>query len=316
MNFQSQQIANLISESAAQREQQYNGDTTAADVALDVAAVDLHPAASASACDVAYAIFLEPDPDADPNKSFGETCIDTAIRLFQPIPTIAHCELLIPPVPATESMRVQFATYINQSSSWKVDQSDNFNYYLTSNTGRWRALPIFGKDVGRKLRSECDLETGVPYSLGRYITSAKPFRALSWVLPRKRRSPAHCATLVARVITRAVPNTLANPEGWYGPSSLFLELRENAKEEAVRMQATTHARLSESTINAIDALLRGQISSVPSLGDEACIAATRALTVRACADLVDGDEVAQKLSQKQLAAALLKWVVLRPKQHE
>lgn len=302
MSFYSTRIAQLLHENASKpaEEQEF----------VAVTAPGSH---DPHTCDVAYVLFLEPTADPDPNASLGESCIDTAIRLFQPVPTIAHCEILLPPVPATESMRVQFATYIGQISAWKTDASDNYNYYLKMNMGRWRALPVFGHNLTRKLRTECDQEVGVRYSLGRYITSSTAFRAFSWLVPKRRRSPGHCATLTARVISRAAPNTLKKSEAWYGPSSLFLELAENAKDEAIRMSASTRPQLSDVTTSALEVLLRGQLKTVQALGDDLCVEATRALTLKVCADLVDGDEVAQRISQKQLASALLKWVVLRNK---
>ena len=79
------------------------------------------------------------------------------------------------------------------------------------------------------------------------------------------------------------------------------------------MGATATQMLPQHTVAAIDRLLRGQMTrdNVVDLGDDACLDATRSLTLRVCADLINGDLAAQRISQKQLASALLKWTLLR-----
>ena len=81
-------------------------------------------------CDVAYVLFLE--PTHDPRRSAGEQCLDVAIRNFQPAPALAHCELLLPPLPAGEAERTQFATYLGKQSGWQVDRQDGFGFYLAA----------------------------------------------------------------------------------------------------------------------------------------------------------------------------------------
>jgi hypothetical protein len=263
-----------------------------------------------SKCDVAYLLFLEPPLEPDPNNTALESCIDTAIRMFQPLPVLAHCELLVPPVPSCDP-RIQFATYIGQSSAWQLKNADGKTYYLNQNIGRWRAVPVFGKDITEKMRSECDAEIGVSYSLARYVTSAAPMRFFASLMPDKRRSPAHCATLTARVINHAAPNILKHSSAWYSPSSLYLDASSACRERAMDLGITdTSHKVPQHTSEAIDKLLRGAMTSanVSSLGNEACMDATRALTVRVCKDLISGDATAQRLSQRQLASALLRWV--------
>ena len=51
--------------------------------------------------------------------------------------------------------------------------------------------------------------------------------------------------------------------------------------------------------------------TVEALGDENCMEAVRALTLRVTNAIVAGDEAAQRITQKQLATAVLRWVILR-----
>ena len=309
MSFHSVQIAQLLHERSVAAEE--------ADRVHDSATTSLNstnsPNSPGDTCDVAYLLFLEPTQESDPNMNALESCIDTAIRVFQPTPALAHCEVLIPPVPSHESVRSQFATYLGKQSAWQTDKTDGYNYYLMTNMGRWRAVPVFAQDLAQRLRRECDQEIGVAYSLSRYITSAKPMRFLAWALPDTRRSPAHCATLSARVLRRTVPEALSHPAAWYGPSSLYLELCDSTKRQAIHMGVTNSPVPPVHTVSAIERLLRGQMTreNIAALGDENCLDATRALTLRVCSDLVDGDVSAQRISQKQLASALLRWVLLR-----
>lgn len=74
------------------------------------------------------------------------------------------------------------------------------------------------------------------------------------------------------------------------------------------------AELRCDALNLRCALGKGEkYDTVKTLGDELCIDATRALTLKVCGDLIEGDDVSQRISQKQLASALLKWVLLRDK---
>tara|TARA_B100000575_G_scaffold56054_1_gene42132 strand:+ start:4005 stop:4943 length:939 start_codon:yes stop_codon:yes gene_type:complete len=308
MSFQNVHIAQLLNEISDTPRKSFD-DELVGSVLPDP--VERHE--TGATCDVAYLMFLEPSVDPDPNMGPLDACINTAIRVFQPNPIIAHCELLIPPVPEHEGLRSQFATYIGRTSGWQSDKSEGLQYYLITNLGRWRAVPIFSKDIAAKLRYECDQEIGVPYSISRYITSARPMRFFASLLPDRRRSPAHCATLAARVLRKAVPGSLKRCSAWYAPSTLFLEASEHTKGVAKQMGATATQMLPQHTVAAIDRLLRGQMTrdNVVDLGDDACLDATRSLTLRVCADLINGDLAAQRISQKQLASALLKWTLLR-----
>jgi len=271
------------------------------------------PESSPAACDVVYAVFLEPAPARDPRWSSLECAIDTAVRLFQPTPTFAHCELLVPPVPADEGLRTNFATYFGRKSAWQTDKLDSYSYYLVENAGRWRAVPIFQANAGAKLRNEADMELGVEYSLSRYLSAVPPGRWLAGMVADRRRSPAHCATLTARVLRNSAVYSPAHTSAWYGPSTLYQELTHVATWKAERMGAAAWEGMPLQTAHHVESLLRGVMASetVHEVGDHGCMEAVRALTMRACNALVRSDDVTQRLTQQQLATALLRWVVLR-----
>lgn len=266
-------------------------------------------------CDVAYVLFLEPSAAADQRRSPGEQCLDVAIRNFQPAPALAHCELLLPPLPAGEAERTQFATYLGKQSGWQVDRQDGFGFYLVEHGSRWRALPVFSPNAASRLRAEADMELGVEYSLARYLTSARPLRFFSGLVSDSRRAPAHCANLAARVLKNGLEGSFSLPHSsnYYGPSSLYIELCAQARSSARRLGAQETAALAPSAAHGIEQLLRAPMTAatVQALGDEGCMEAVRALTVRALGALVGGDGAAGRLTQQQLATALLRWVLLR-----
>jgi len=264
-------------------------------------------------CDVTYALFLEPRPESDPRWTTAECVVDKAVRTFQPHPALAHCELLMPPVPTDEGMRTNFATYFGRHSAWQTDKVDGFSYYLIENAERWRAVPIFSVNAAAKLRGECDSELGVPYSLMRYLSAVPPFRSLAGWLSDKRRAPAHCATLTARVLKNSTVYMPVHASAWYGPSTLYKELADQATWKGERLGAGSWEGMPLQTAQNVEQLLRGVMSpqTVQDVGDMGCLDAVRGLTMRACNALINSDETAQRLTQQQLATALLRWVVLR-----
>ena len=264
-------------------------------------------------CDVVYALFLESAQETDERWSTLECAINKAVRYFQPSPALAHCELLLPPVPAEEGLRTQFATYFGRQSAWQTDKIDGYNYYLVENAGRWRAVPIFQANAGAMLRNEADMELGVHYSLARYLSAVPPGRWLANFVADKRRSPAHCATLTARVLRNSSVYTPIHTSAWYGPSTLYHELSNVATWKAERMGAASWEGMPLTTATHVESLLRGVMApdTVHSVGETGCLEAVRALTMRACNALVQSDDVSQRLTQQQLATALLRWVVLR-----
>jgi hypothetical protein len=267
-------------------------------------------------CDVVYAIFLEPRPTPDPRWTTAERLIDKAVRSFQPFPVLAHCELVVPPVPSSEGNRTQFATYFGAKSAWQTDKASGVDFYLVENANRWRAVPIFSANAAANVRAECDCELGVDYSLSKYLTSTPPLNLLANWMPDNRRSPAHCATISARVLRNAcspVDGAPSRPSSYYGPSSLFNELTQSAGWRGAAIGACKYDGIDSETAGHVEQLLRGVMSqeTVAAVGDHNCMEAVRALTMRACKAISQGDLISQRLTQQQLANALLRWVVLR-----
>ena len=130
-------------------------------------------------------------------------------------------------------------------------------------------------------------------------------------LADRRRSPAHCGTLTTRVLRNSRVYIPAHPPAFYGPSTLFRELSDCVAVKA--MASPDYQGMSSDTTARVDTLLRAPMSSstIEKLGDAACLDAVHALTLRVVDASRSADETARRITQKQLATALLRWVVLR-----
>lgn len=270
------------------------------------------------ACDVTYALFLEPPEGGDPNWTFGEWLIDAAIKKFCPSPAMAHVELVAPPIPDSSGGRVHFATYLGASGAgWQNTSAkeDGVAFYLVDNGSRWRALPIFGANAAGAVREAAEANVHAPYSLGMYVTSVPPLRALAGWIGDQPRHKGHCAVVSARVLKEAgVGAALRHPSPYYSPSTLYNDLLASVATpltEGERAGLTSVA--PEECEQAVDTLLRAPMSyaTVRDLGDAACIDAVRAMTLRVCEAAEAGDAVASRVAQKQLASTLLRWCLLR-----
>lgn len=280
-------------------------------------------AALKTSCDVSYAIFLEPRESADPNWGVGEWLADEAIRRFSPDPVLAHCELVAPPIPNSSGGRVHFATYMGRAGAdWQNMRSkdDGISFYLIENGSRWRALPIFGPNAAQKVREAAQSNLHSPYSIGMYVTSARPMRALSGMWSDEPGHMGHCATITSRVLKEAGIGTgLHHCSAWYSPSSLYNDLSTSvgsqlAEGERDALTSVTPTKCTQT----IETLLHAPMSyaTVRELGDTACVDAVRALTLKVCAAAESGDPVASRIAQKQLGTALLRWVLLREDEME
>ena len=279
-------------------------------------ALNIPSGVASEGCDVAFALFMEPLEKPDPRWSWPAYFIDLAIRMGQPSPTMIHCELLIPPVPHDEGDRTQFATYFGHKSAWQSDHLDGLGYYLIEHGHNWRAVPIFAENAAERLREEANKEIGVSYSLARYATSAFPLRAFCNLVPVGRRKPAHCATLLSRVLKNALPESAPRHHAaYYGPATLYAELQNRAGEYGAALASGESgvAMLPKQTEDSIETLLRKPMTheTVSSLGDTNCMEAVRALTLRVTDAIVSGDSAAQRITQQQLATAVLRWTILR-----
>jgi hypothetical protein len=63
----------------------------------------------------------------------------------------------------------------------------------------------------------------------------------------------------------------------------------------------------------VETLLRAPMGSeaIDGIGDQGCMEAVRALTLKACHALTSSDTAAQRMTQQQLASALLRWILFR-----
>eukprot|EP00966_Prymnesium_polylepis_P026262 605910-Prymnesium_polylepis.2 len=256
--------------------------------------------------DVVFAMFLEPHdppPGSEP-PTFFDKLVTFAVTNLQPSPVMAHVELVVPCVVGADQP-VNFATYIGSTSGWQKDIGNNEKYYLVNNANRWRAVPVFGKNVASISREVCNDSEGVHYSLMRYATAAWAFRGLSSLVPDRKHSPAHCATLTARILRSVVGKSwLKHASAWYGPASLYAELCSDLGSKAIAPETTL---LSAQQAEVVEVLLRHSDDEAMGLGDKRCMEAIRALTLKAASAEAFGDSAIKTLTQKQLATALLRW---------
>jgi hypothetical protein len=276
-------------------------------------------AADRASCDVVYVLFLEPRENGEPvSTSIFERLTDAAIKRFSPTPTISHCEIALPPIPDSASGHVNFATYVGHHAGWQNVQSkaEGVDFYLINNGSRWRALPVFGRDITNAVRSACEANVGAPYSLAQYPTSTWLGRGLAWLWDDRPRHGGHCATITARVLKAAGVSTAAleHPSAWYSPGSLYHALHATV---GGPLEASEHGGLRtvdpQTCAEAIETLLLKPLSyaAVRALGDAACIDAVRTLTAQVCAASERCDPAEGRRAQKRLGTALLRWMLLR-----
>lgn len=260
-----------------------------------------------------FLMCLEPGAKPAPGSTAFERGINAVVEAMQPSPGILHVELCFAP---DGSGNANFATYLGNCAGWGKSFGNQRSFYLGNNASSWRAVPVVARGASERVRQECGHHISTCYSISRYLTSVPPFRALAGLLPDNVGSPAHCATLSARILKRAVPQIeLRHPSAWYSPATLFLELdsesaRLAAREELAQTTQAVRARVEEEEeADAMHSLLKGSDDEVAALTTEACSRAVHALATRAIDEGLD--ETTRRLVQRQLATALLRSAVVR-----
>ena len=248
---------------------------------------------------------------------------------------LTHVELVIPPndpsssgSPASndDEARMNFATYLGKRADWGSQFGDPEEFYLGKNFDAWRATPVLAWDAANRLRDECETHhVKTPYAawfrLYNYPFSVPPLRSLAWTLDDAPKTPAHCATLSARILRRALPETeLPMSSAWYGPSTLFLELASERRMRAYQRQILDYDQsrsLPEVEEDAAAAergertLLYGSDLEVYRLGQHECHLGTEGVARKAINAVVEGDATMARMWQKNLAKALMRWTQLR-----
>ena len=285
-----------------------------------------------------YAVGLEAD---SPNADWGifERGIDALVQSFQPSPVLTHIELAIPPALPQEGAstsqyhdfhsdgrHVHFATYLGKRADWGSQFEDSVDFYLEKNFESWRATPVIAWDAANRIREECEYNhTCTPYApiyrLYNYPFSIPPLRSIAWTLDDQPKTAAHCATLSARVLRRALPEIdLPNSSPWYGPSTLCLELASERRMRAYQRQISDYdasrsiAEVEDDSTFADRAehvLLRGSDLEVCRLTQEECHLGTEALARKAMSAVVNHDATMARMWQKNLAKALMRWSHVR-----
>lgn len=259
--------------------------------------------------DVIFLLLLDGPAHPNPHWSWGERLIDDVIQIAQPAPPVTHIELLFPP--SSEHKDMHFSTYIGAQAGFGKSFPNQRTFYMGDNAAQWRAVPLCAKDATMRVRAECEKHVDTKYSLMRYVFAIPPLRAISSLLPESTGSAAHCANLTARCLRNALPELgVQHNSNWYGPTTLALELVSEARERETRsaIEASTPVRSvgeDEEVARAVSTLLHDTDEKLKALPLQLVRHAITALSLRAVGE--DLDDVAKRITQKQLATALLRY---------
>lgn len=254
---------------------------------------------------------------ADPSWSLSRKALDFMIRAFQPAPVFTHVELLL--LPRTRGDETHFSTYLGHTAGWGSSFPGSRNFYLGSlNVNHWRAIPVQGTKIAEMLRRVCCASSKAPYSLSRYAFSVPPLRALASFLPDDPSSPAHCAGLTARLLSEACRDVaLPHSPPWYSPSTIYIELARPSRmlsitQRAAELRHQTALVEDEEIAGAVETLLRGSDLAVQTMSSQLSEKGIVHLTEIVAAQRIGSvcDAVRERILEKQLARALLRYVEL------
>ena len=262
---------------------------------------------------LSFALFLEGSPPAS-EKSFFERILDYLVRRFQPSPSCTHVELFVPPL--VNSDEPHFSTYLGLDSTktppvpftanWGSQFGGGREFYTNpkGNLGLWRAVPIVGEKITIALRNEASKHVETPYGLvwripWLYVFAVPPFRAFAGWLSDETAAPAHCATLVARIL-KGVSVNLDKPSTWYGPSTLLLELTRQAR-------MSGYSKFEVEGAQPAQILVQERNEDVQKMAPDDYVAAIKHLTNLVIDASVAGDVENERIHQQNLAKALLRF---------
>ena len=242
------------------------------------------------------------------SSSFSATA-EWLTELFSPKPTKIHVALLS--LIGSESRCYPYSTYVGIGAGWDIQFSheDMVAYYLQGPySGCWRAFPIATtKAEASTFAKNCKACEKAPYSISRYVCSIPPFRQMTRLLNDDCKSPAHCAGLSARVLSRTF-GFLKHASPYYHPTSLYEECRDVslATRQATRFRSDAGVVIAPDLEKVENTLLFGTLSSVAGVGakeasDVFSHASASLLNARAGGQETDALEAA-------LATMLLRWV--------
>jgi len=210
----------------------------------------------------------------------------------------------------------------------------------------WRAVPIFAFQATKRLRDEASRNYAVykpthdnePYTIDRdapntgtettysiltYVLTIPPLRSLvslyNFFSPDRRGAPAHCASLTARVLRKALEKiALPHPSAWFSPTTLFLELSSRPRMLANKQKiddggvplvndAIEHDGEAE---EAIEMFKNGSIADATKVSRTAARRAIALLSKQVVEAAVVGEPTEVRDLQISLANALLKEALL------
>lgn len=250
-----------------------------------------------------------------------ERVLEYLVRRVQPEPSITHIELFISPLEDGEDPH--FATYMGNdktdppkpyTAGWGTAFEGGETFYMDpdGNFNSWRAVPIAMEGATATLRNEAKKHVGTPYGMWwgtvpyLYLFAVPPFRALAGWLSDSVKDPAHCATLVARILKGAFPEMgLDKPSSWYGPSTLFLEL----SRRALMKKCELFIPVVEGATNLVKTttLESANDDDIKNMTAEQCQCEIQHLSRLVIQASESGNVDEERNFQRSLAKALLRW---------
>ena len=173
-----------------------------------------------------FVLFLE-------SKAGDRTLLDTAISFAAGRSGVVHCELAWIRPRDVQTARLFFSSYVTGlgtgNARWSLNNAESMSYYLRDGGVNWRAVPIIG--VSPHTIMQISERCGLPsYSFRQYVASCSWFRWLGGWFSSKLDSPAHCGSLVARILLEAgFSDTITSHPSTYSPVRLY-EALQNSRE--------------------------------------------------------------------------------------
>ena len=267
---------------------------------------------------VAYLLSLEGD-EPQLKWTWYEKVLDALVQSAQPAPAMTHTELVLPPESGDDD-EMHFAIYLGKQAHWGsvfrrrqkvLPRSAGQRQELArrADCGPGRRAPACAPSAPSTRARRTDPCIG---------SSTTPFRCrrgAAWrgcsttrrghrrTAPRSRR--AACAA-------RCPSWGLSRPSAWYGPSTLYLELARESRMRSYKQYLTEAATVKatvevERAAKSADTLLRGSDDAVVALSHDECQCGVDLLTSKVVDASIDNDPTAERLMQKNLARALLRW---------
>ena len=175
---------------------------------------------------VCFVLFLESNPG-------DRTALETAVSFAAGRSGVVHCELTWIRPSKIRTARLFFSSYVTGfgtgGARWSANDAGSASYYLRDGGVNWRAVPI--TRVPPRTIMQISERCGLPdYSFKQYLASCRSFRWLGRWFSNSLDAPAHCGSLVARILLEAgFSDTITSHPSTYSPSRLYETLQNSSE---------------------------------------------------------------------------------------